>query len=103
MSGAHTPGPWEQSTFKAANGDVCPGVKSAAASIAVAWTHGRTEAEAVGNARLMAAAPNMAAALQRAAHVLAELSDQSPELKTLRSQIVAAIILATPEHYRVHK
>ncbi len=54
MSAAkHTPGPWEQSTFKAANGDICIGVKSSAASIAVAWTNGRTEAEAIENARLV--------------------------------------------------
>lgn len=56
----------------------------------------------MANARLMAAAPEMAAALQRAAHVLAELPDQPEAVKALRSQIVAAIILATPEHYGVH-
>jgi len=67
---AHTPGPWEQSTFKAANGDVCHGVKSVSASIAVAWTNGRTEDEAIENAHLIAAAPEMLDALNSAREIV---------------------------------
>jgi DICT domain-containing protein len=51
------------------------------------------------DARLIAAAPTMSKTLQRAAHVLAELADQSPQLLALRAEIVACIKNATPEYY----
>ncbi len=53
------------------------------------------------NARLIAAAPLMSDTLKRAAHILAELPDQSPQLIALRSQIVECIKQATPEYYSV--
>ncbi len=55
----------------------------------------------LANARLIAAAPRMSDTLKRAAHILAELPDQSPQLIALRSQIVQCIKQATPEYYSV--
>ena len=75
MSAAHTPGPWEQSTVKAANGDVCHGVKSSAAFITVAWLNGRTENEAIKNARLIAAAPELLEALKLARQIIGRPDD----------------------------
>lgn len=56
------------------------------------------------DARLIAAAPTMAATLQRAAHVLAEIADQisgddCQRLDALRSEIIETIKQATPEYY----
>jgi hypothetical protein len=53
------------------------------------------------NARLIAAAPRMAAALQRAAHMLAELPEQSPQTLALRTEIVDCIKQATPDYYGI--
>ena len=55
-------------------------------------------------ARLIAAAPTMAATLHRAAHVLAEIADRisgddRKRLDALRLQIVDDIKQATPEYY----
>ena len=54
-----------------------------------------------GDAVLMAAAPRMAKALQRAAHLLAELSksEQTPQMLALRAEIVETIKQATPDYY----
>ena len=58
---AATPGPWEVTTFRAVNGDMCPGVKSSKTSAAVAWlAHG----DDGSSARLIAAAPSLLEALQ---------------------------------------
>ncbi len=46
-----------------------------------------------------AAVANMAAVMQRAAHVLAELHEQPKVLLALRTQIVEAIKQVTPEYY----
>ena len=46
------------------NGDQCFGVKSTKTDSAVAWTNGRTVDENIANARLIAAAPDMLAALE---------------------------------------
>lgn len=53
------------------------------------------------NQKLQTHAPEMAKTLQRAAHVLAELKEQPPELLTLRAEIVGLIKRATPEHYGI--
>lgn len=56
MSAQHTPGPWKAvSDLQCTNGDVVPGVVSESTGCAVAWTHGRDEAEAIANARKLAA------------------------------------------------
>lgn len=52
------------------------------------------------DAVLIAAAPQTVKALQRAAHVLAELPNANePHILALRRQIVDAIRKATPEYY----
>lgn len=51
------------------------------------------------DARLIEAAPTMIQALIRAAHVMAEASNQSPEFVSARADVVAAIKLAAPEVY----
>lgn len=57
MSAAkHTPGPWKAvSDFRCTNGEVVPGVVSESTGSAVAWAAGRDEAEAIANARKLAA------------------------------------------------
>lgn len=56
MSAQHTPGPWKAvADFRCTNGDVVPGVVSESTGGAVAWAAGRDEAEAIANARKLAA------------------------------------------------
>jgi hypothetical protein len=59
----------------------------------------RSEEESAANTLIIAAAPRMASVLQRAAHILAELQEQSPEILQLRTDIVDCIKEATPEYY----
>lgn len=61
--------------------------------------------EMEANATLVASAPRMAAALQRAARLLAELPgfEQTAQLVALRKEIVETIKEATPEHYGLQK
>lgn len=68
----HTPGPWEIVPRTAPKGSL-----------------------------MIAAAPRMAAVLQSAARLLAELpeSEQTPQMLALRTEIVATIKQATPGYY----
>lgn len=59
MTTSHTAGPWESTIFKATNGDSCLGIK-ARSGRAIAWLVGNNDSEA----RLIAAAPDLLAALQ---------------------------------------
>ena len=98
MSAAHTPGPWEAKIY---GGWDTPRVWSASGSIAMLQHHDSGPAEAEANARLIATAPRMAKALQRAASLLAELGtqEQTPQMLALRTEIVETIKEATPEYY----
>jgi hypothetical protein len=95
---SHTPGPWKQDYFTASNGDKVHGVKSNSMSIAVAWVHGRNEDDAEGNARLIAAAPDLLQSLkwalarveQCAPHQAAEGDAALYEIAAARSAIVKA-------------
>lgn len=88
----HTPGPWTiQGAFIGTDDAHIAQVKGEGRGV----TFQRAEA----NLMLIAAAPLMSDTLKRAAHILAELPDQSPELIALRSQIVECIKQATPEYY----
>ena len=85
-----TPGPWEVTTFRAVNGDMCPGVKSSKTSAAVAWlAHGDD-----GSARLIAAAPSLLEALMLAELRLTHLAVGGvpvlPDLKAARAAIAKA-------------
>lgn len=94
MTTQHTPGPWHTAgrVVRDAYGNKVTEVATARHIV-----EGTPEA----NARLIAAAPRMSDALKRAAHILAELPDQSPHLLAIRTEIVACIKQATPEHYGV--
>ena len=94
MPNKFTPGPW----YPTSAGIICKDIGDTQHNIATCadWSE-ETEA----NARLIAASPRMALALQRAAHILAELDNvmHTPQLSALRSEIVATIKEATPEYY----
>ena len=64
----HTPGPWTvRHDFRSGNGELCIGVSAARIgpkSGAVAWPSGVDDAQELANARLIAAAPDLLAALQ---------------------------------------
>ena len=92
----HTPGPWHL----AGDSEGIMVTDRHASRIAM-WPPQGGTIEQCANARLIAAAPIMSDTLKRAAHILAELSDQSPKLIALRSQIVECIRQATPEHYGI--
>lgn len=101
----HTPGPWQvtESSDWAGMGGVSLGIDDARGQEGerdyhlATVVHGDPD-ELRANALLIAAAPRMASALQRAAHLLAELP-HSPELLALRTEIVETIKQATPEYY----
>jgi len=66
MSAAFTPGPWKFVTdFICSNGELTTGVMSSKTGSAVAWLHGRDDAEEMANAKLVAACPEMADLLAR--------------------------------------
>jgi hypothetical protein len=95
MNTKHTPGPWEArpDTNACLPDDWCVGT-------------GPQNIDKVAvcskcDAHLIAAAPRMAAALQRAAHMLAELPEQSPQTLAMRTEIVDCIKQATPDYYGI--
>ena len=89
----HTPGPWTvRHDFRCGNGKLCIGVSAARIgpkSGAVAWPSGTDETQELANAHLIAAAPDMLAALQ----LIHANSGESPEW--IRSRIDAVIARAT--------
>lgn len=87
----HTPGPWKL------NEVIGGSFVYAGSRQLIAMPSPDLENKA--NARLIAAAPRMAAALQRADHFLAELPEQTHYLLALRREIVDTIMEATPEYY----
>lgn len=77
---SYTPGPWEQ----------MPGglmgslaVWNAEKSLVVATAGGRTAIEALSNARLIAAAPDLLSALERLTHPMANDDDLQFALETI--------------------
>ncbi len=95
----HTPGPWVVDTTLS-SGEVMT-ANGYAIHEHPSYSSITDAKEIQANARLIAAAPRMSDTLRRAAHILAELPDQSPQLIALRSQIVQCINQATPEYYSV--
>ena len=93
----HTPGPWHRNIKPVSSYPVVFAGRNT--HVATISTKGLADIEAEANCNLIAAAPIMSDTLKRAAHILAELPDQSPELIALRSQIVECIKQATPEYY----
>jgi hypothetical protein len=88
----HTPGPWTiQGAFIGTDDVHIAQVKGEGRGI--------NSQRAEANSMLIASAPIMSDTLKRAAHVLAELPNQSPELIALRSQIVECIKQSTPDYY----
>lgn len=71
---AHTPGPWEATdlTGKPVND---PGVMSAKHCVATVWINDISRKQAVANAQLMAAAPDMLAALREVEGFLNDQAD----------------------------
>jgi hypothetical protein len=106
MKTKHTPGPWlvtESSDWTGVSG-VSLGIDDAfgqdgGRDYFLATVVNGDPDELQANARLIAAAPQMLKTLQRAAHLLAELPNQTPQMLALRSEIVAAISDAAPEYY----
>ena len=91
----HTPGPWTvRHDFRSGNGELCVGVSAARIgpkSGAVAWPSGVDDAQELANARLIAAAPDLLAALQ----LIHANAGESPEW--IRSRIDAVIARAIGE------
>ena len=91
----HTPGPWTvRHDFRSGNGELCIGVSAARIgpkSGAVAWPSGVDDAQELANARLIAAAPDLLAALQ----LIHANAGESPEW--IRSRIDAVIARAIGE------
>ena len=88
----HTPGPWTvRHDFRSGNGELCVGVSAARIgpkSGAVAWPSGVDDAQELANARLIAAAPDLLAALQ----LVYANAGESPEW--IRSRIAPVIARA---------
>lgn len=93
----HTPGPWTTKIIDTINGEPAYWhiVQQSTKGVV-----GDVQTANFADARLIAAAPRMSAALKRAAHLLAEI-DQStaPAILSLRAEIVACIKDGTPEYY----
>lgn len=94
MGSKHTPGPWERYGFR---------IESESGYYVADVIDSNGFGENKANARLIAAAPRMSAALKRAAHLLAELpaEHQTPQVLALRTEIVETIKQSTPEHYGI--
>lgn len=105
MSTAHTPGPWGIWIVPIRNGVEHYIQSRTQVAVVTGSTNGMlgsdipSDEEALANARLITAAPRMSDALKRAAHLLAELPEQSPQMMALRAEIVGCIKQATPEYY----
>ncbi len=98
MTTKHTAGPWNCNRASAAGRNIIVS-ETAPLDIAVLSNRDKTQAEIDANSRLIASAPTMLKTLQRAAYLLAELPNQTPQMLALRSEIVAAISDAAPEYY----
>lgn len=61
---AHTPGPWHLINSVCVGGPIEPGWEEAGTGIAHCGMRARTQEEAAANARLIAAAPDMLAAIE---------------------------------------
>ena len=102
MSTQHTPGPWWTTEHGIRDrGGYIAHTNSAQRYEGQAERYEREVAQREADKRLIAAAPRMSDALKRAARILAELPDQSPQLVALRTEIVDCIKQATPEYYGV--
>lgn len=100
MKTAHTPGPWRvKFTDGFAPAHVIGQDYRPICSFLASVKRNCGEGEITANARLITASPRMSDTLKRAAHLLAELPDQSPQLLALRAEIVECIKQATPEYY----
>ena len=95
----HTKGPWTVRDIATADRYIGPAYDGGGPSIAIVRSPGRSDAEVTANARLIAAAPRMAHALQWAARLLATSDDTSALMLALRTEIVECIKRATPDHY----
>lgn len=72
MSAAHTPGPWRFHLINVQRDIVGLNGQSIAYTRGAGWSGDRSDAEDMGNARLIAAAPAMLAALERVHALMAE-------------------------------
>lgn len=99
MTAHHTPGPWSHDGQGLIYGPPDAAGEARLICDLLASPCDDLSTEASANGRLIEAAPRMAQALHRAAHLLAELPEQSPQLLALRAEMVETIKQATPEHY----
>jgi hypothetical protein len=93
MTATHTPGPWivesDGTTVSMGNQAVIVGPAP----------DGARRETMTANARLIAAAPRMSAAIKRTASLLAEMNDQTPQIIALRHEIIETIKASTPEYF----
>jgi hypothetical protein len=98
MNTQHTPGPWSAVQTDRYNTDI-QGPKYSVANISIG--HDDDVPEMQANARLMAAAPELLAALQRFASAMKQRS--YPELQGVACDAFAAIAKATGQESEVAK
>jgi hypothetical protein len=88
---SHTPGPFSIITDRGANGDLVPAVKSDSVGCIVAWSHGRTDAEALANAQLFAHTLELVSCVRAAERALIamQVNASDPDLTIEQSKAEA--------------
>lgn len=92
----HTEGPWNATERDRTVGGftIRVGDDDDLLCLAIVPLNGRFAHEVEANAKLIAAAPDMLAALKEAEELLADLADDDGSVRPVRQQVLAAIVKA---------
>lgn len=84
----HTQGPWQVSNWYSTSGQSC-GISNGILGVAAVYGTGRTEAEA--NARLVASAPELVAAVRALLTYFSTKTDDAPCVVAARAAVAKAL------------